>query len=218
MTEAEVLSGTTNIETGLKGQAPVPIGEFTPSAMATNPAAFDQIQRVAKMFAASSWIPPHYKANFADVVVAVSMACTLDVNPVMFLQRTFPVHGRIGFEGQLAIALINTSGIFQHSLRFDTEGVGEKMKVTAWNTFKDGTRAEASIDMQTLKEWGKLGHFMLKGNDPGQKLSYMAGLLFARKHCPERLLGMKSEEELAIDVTGSSRATALNKKLGLKKD
>lgn len=217
MIETEILPATTVIEEGLRAKELIPASDFSPASMATNPAVFDQVQRVAKMYAASSWIPPHYKGNIADCIVAVSMACTLDVNPVMFLQRTFPVHGRIGFEGQLAIALVNTSGLFKHSLRFKAEGAGDKMKVTAWTTTTDGERVEAHIDMKTLKEWQKVGHFMLKGDDPEQKLCYMAGLLFARKNCPERLLGMKSAEEIAIDVT-PNRATELNKKLGLKKD
>lgn len=208
---------TTELETDLTADAPAIInaGEFTPAAIVTNPAIFEHIQRVAKMYAASQWVPDHYRGKVADCSIAIGMAASIGVNPMVFLQNTYPVHGKIGFEGKLAIALVNVKGGFKHNLRFDVQGEGDDLKVTAWTLTRDDTEVmvTASYAYKTAKntevfEKGKTIKLSEKSSWKGdieQKCCYMAALKFIRRHCPELLMGMQMAEELEMirdrDVT-----------------
>ena len=215
MEEQQVLDETKVIEGDLTSKAELPVAQFTPSAIATNSAIFEHIQRVSKMYATSQFVPECYRGKLADCIVAVSMAAALDVNPVMFLQLTYPVKGKIGFEGKLAAALVNTSGQFEQPLDYEIVGSGDDMKVTAWTTRRGGTkRIEASYSYQDAKSTGISSGNGWKNTPREQKLCYMAALQFCKRHCPERLLGMNSVEELeVIEVTERTEAKEYGAKL-----
>lgn len=177
--------------------------DFSPVSMINDPKIFDQIQRVAKMYSASEWVPPHYRNNLANTIIAVNMACSIGVNPIMFLQRTYPVHGRIGFEGQLASALVNTKGGYAHELVYEYEGEGEMRKCTCWTKTKDGVKCEATYALSDAKKAGIDKGNSWKVTPLDQKLAYMAALMFVRRYCSHLTLGMPCVDEIQIDDTTS---------------
>ena len=194
-------------------------------------ARFEHMQRVAGLFANSTIIPEHYRGNIGNCFIALQMATRLRVDPYMFMQNTYVVHGRPGMEAKLAIALINSSGLYEGSLDYELSGEDPddafhpEFKVRAF-AFPKGksvavkgpwvdwklVRAEG-WDSKAGSKWKTMPEMMFK---------YRAATQFGRLHCPERLMGMLTAEEIdAIAETQpeqpkrrASRTAELAEKMG----
>jgi hypothetical protein len=75
-------------------------------------AKFNHMWRVATMFSKSDLVPQQYKDKPENCMVAISTALRMRVDPLMFLQKSYVVQGKPGIESQLAIALANSSKVF----------------------------------------------------------------------------------------------------------
>lgn len=176
-----------------------------PLAQFLDTGKFGQIQRVASMFAQSKMVPEQYRGNVADCVIAIESAARMNLSPIMYMQNTYIVHGRPGIEAKLAIALINSSGLFEGNLEFEVEGddpLKDDYRVRAYAVRKkDGqtifgpwvtwqmVKAE-KWDTKNGSKWNTI---------PGLMFEYRAAAFFGRTKCPEVLLGFQTVEEL-VDV------------------
>lgn len=84
-----------------------------------NASMFDQIQRAAKLFAASSFVPDAFKGRIDNCVIALDMAIKMRMHPMMLMQTMYIVHGKPGFEGKFVSALINNSGRYNDPLEYE---------------------------------------------------------------------------------------------------
>lgn len=199
----------TKSEIQQQSQSPVAIyhdeGEFD-SLLDTN--KFWQLQRVAKLFAASSIVPEQFQGNMPNCFIGLQMALRLNVDPFMFLQSCYIVHGRPGIEAKLAIALANSSGKFKGSIRYrpERDASGKMIACTAYAILKD-TNEEISFrvaqEMVEEEGWNK-DKTMRSGGVQKSKWNTMPDLMYPyrsamfllRTHCPEVIMGMQSKEEL----------------------
>jgi hypothetical protein len=134
------------------------------------------------------------------------MAMRMSVDPLMFMQNTYIVHNRPGMEAKLAIALINSSGLFVDSLDYEIEGGSDPFaasyKVRAFATRKTTGKVVYGpwIDWKLVKAEGwdkaKGGQPSKWMTMPGMMFDYRSGTFFGRLHCPERLMGMQTVDEL----------------------
>ena len=163
---------------------------------------FNQLWKVASGFARSTMVPEHYRGEPENCFIAVQMAIRLGVDPFMFMQKSYIVHGKPGMEAQLAIALVNSSNIFDDALDYEVDGDDPKKddyRVRVFATRRSSGKVVHGpwIDWQLVRgeEWDKK-----KGSKwltmPGLMFMYRAATFFARMHCPERLMGMNTVEEL----------------------
>lgn len=165
-------------------------------------ARFEHMWRVAQMYAKSQIIPEHFRGKPEDCFIGIQMAVRLGVDPFMFLQNTYVVYGRPGMEAKLAIALINSSGLFVDGLSYEIEGdepVSENYRVRAVAIRK----STGTIIKGPWIDWGlvrKEGWDKKQGSKwmtmPGQMFCYRAATFFGRLYCPERLMGMQTADEL----------------------
>lgn len=172
---------------------------------------FSQLQRVAWVFAKSSMVPEHFRGeqNLGNTMIAIEMAMRLGVSPFMMIQNSYIVHGRPGIEAKLAIALVNSSGKFTDSLDYEISGEdhddpkNQTYKVRAFATRRDTGKVVKGpwVDWALVKAEG---WHLDKGKQkskwetmPGMMFMYRAAMFFARLHCPERLMGMQSVDELS---------------------
>jgi hypothetical protein len=164
---------------------------------------FEHLQRVATLFSHSQLVPEHFRGNVANCFIGLQMALRMRIDPLMLFQNSYVVHGRPGIEAKLAIALVNSSGLFTDSLDYEIDGGPEPMSANY------RVRCFA-----TRKTTGKMVHGpwvdwkMVKGEQwdtkqgskwrtiPGLMFQYRAAMFFARLHCPERLMGMQTVDEL----------------------
>lgn len=163
---------------------------------------FGHLQRVATLFANSALVPQHFQGNVPNCFIAMQMAMRMGVDPFMFMQNTYIVYGRPGMEAKLAIALINSSGLFVDSLDYEIVGDDPKKpdyKVRAFATRKSSGKTIYGpwVDWPTVKaeEWhSKKGSKWM--TIPGLMFQYRAATFFGRLNCPERLMGMQTVDEL----------------------
>lgn len=174
---------------------------------------FEQLWKVACVFADSQLVPAHYQKNKSNCFLGLQMAFRLGVDPMMLMQNTFIIGGRPGMESKMIIALINSSGMFVDPLDYEIEGSDPKAqnyRVRAFATRK-GTKKTVYgpwIDWSMVKAegWDSKGGSKWK-TIPGQMFCYRAAAFFGRLYCPERLLGMQTAEELQ-DITPQADAVA----------
>jgi hypothetical protein len=167
-------------------------------------AAFEMLQRQAKMFASSSLVPKEFCGNLANCAIGLSIAKRLGADPFMVLQNIDVIHGRPSFRATFLIAMVNSSGRFE-PLQFRMEGTEGKpdRSCVAWAKSKaDKTTLEGpkiTLEMAKSEGWStKNGSKWI--TMPELMLRYRAAAFFARLYAPDITLGMMTAEE-AIDTT-----------------
>ena len=169
-------------------------------------ARFDQAQRVALTMAQSTITPKHLRFDSrtereltlpekaANCFRIVNQALRWNMDPFAVMDKTYFVDGRLAYEGQLVASVIQTSGVLQGRLQHKHDGQGEAMRVTISGTLK-GEADPRTVEL-TVKQ-GRTKNAMWDKN-PAQKLIYSATLLWARRHCPEVILGVMTEDDLEV--------------------
>lgn len=175
--------------------------EVTDIQIQRESAAFEMLQRQAKMFAASSLVPKEFGGNVANCAIGINIAKRLGADPFMVLQNIDIIHGRPSFRATFLIAMVNAAGRFE-PLQFRMEGTEGKpdRSCVAWTKSKpDGTLLEGpkiSLEMAKAEGWStKNGSKWL--TMPELMLRYRAAAFFARLYAPDITLGMMTAEEAA---------------------
>lgn len=173
--------------------------------MFLDPEKFEQGQRAGKLLASSTLVPDHYKGNLGNCFVALALAKRMDTDVFLIMQKTYCVHGKIGFEAQLVIALANTRGPFAAPI--DWEEVGKEgtdsWGFIAYAPHKKSRKVCKAICTVALakkngwwdkkdSKWPIMTETMLK---------YRSATILARLYCPEVLLGMQTVDEIKDYVT-----------------
>lgn len=188
-------------------------GEF--SAL-LDTAKFGQLQRVANLFAASTIVPEHFQNNVSNCFIGLQMAIRLNVDPFMFLQSCYIVHGRPGIEAKLAIALANASGKFKGPIRYKMQydpKTGKPVACTASATFKEtGDVIETTVNwaMVEAEGWNKDKENKKTGwvqkskwnTIPEIMFQYRSAMFLLKTNCPEVIMGMQSKDELEDEFGG----------------
>lgn len=186
--------------------------------IAREEAAFELLQRQAKMFSSSSLVPKEFIGNIANCAIAIDIAKRLGANPFMVLQNIDIIHGRPSFRATFLIAMVNAAGRFE-PLQFRMEGDEGKpnRSCVAWTKSKDdGATLEGpkiTMEMAKAEGWStKAGSKWI--TMPELMLRYRAAAFFARLYAPDVTLGLQTAEEVqdtlpARDVTPSTATSKL---------
>jgi hypothetical protein len=185
------MTESTALSTQTQAQQPAPL------AFLHDGEAFNHIWRVAKAFSASRMVPPHFQGKPEDCMVALMMAQQLEVNPLLALQNLQVVNGRAGFSASFAIGLANQRGPFAGPITWSSKGAGDDLEVTAHGIVRvTGEQVSATVSMQTAKAEGWVKNPKYRSM-PEQMLRYRAATWLIRLHCPEVLLGLGTDDEIA---------------------
>ena len=170
-------------------------------ALMFNPDLFAQGQRLATAMSASQFLPPHLKSKtsqnetVANCYQVIVQAQRWEMDPYQVANHTFAVGGRLGYDGQLIASVVHGRSNLDGRLRCTYEGTGDNRKITITGRFKDEEEPR-TIEMTVAQ--GKAAtqqvHRMWT-SDPDQKLWYSGVLKWARRHCPEVVLGVRAEDE-----------------------
>lgn len=172
-------------------------------------ARFEHYGRVAKFMAQASLLPNHVKGRnidetFGNCFLIVSQADRFGMDPFALAQATFVLNGRIGYEGKLIAALIETK--VGHPFDYEWSGTpgDDKYKILVTNRRrKDGK--EVSID-GTVGDWKTFEKFeegkprVVKANWRGlasrNQLAYRGVREWARLYEPALMLGVYTPDEM----------------------
>lgn len=156
----------------------------------------DKAYRFAEIIAKSDIIPSHYRGKPANTFIAVQTAYRMNLDPMLVMQNTYVINGKLGMNTTFAIALANQSGIFKAPFKYNIEGVGDNLKVTATAVLaKNGEEISTSVSMKTAiaENWVKNAKYKTM---PEHMLTYRAATFLIRVYCPEVINGMHMVEEL----------------------
>lgn len=161
---------------------------------------FELIQRTAKLFASSDIVPPQFKGNLPNCVIAVDMALRMGANPLMVTQNLYVVHGRPAWSAQFLIATFNQSGRFS-ALRYKFQG---KEGQDEWGCRAIATELSTKEVLEgpliTIGLAKKEGWFGKSGSKwqtmPELMLRYRAAAWFIRAYSPEIAMGLRTAEEV----------------------
>ena len=161
-------------------------------------AAFELVQRQAKMLASSTLIPKEFQGNMSNCAIGLNIAKRLGADPFMVLQNIDVIHGRPSFRATFLIAMVNASGRFS-PLKFKLGGEAVDRTCYAYATDKaSGETVEGpvvSMAMAKAEGWStKSGSKWL--SMPEVMLRYRSAAFFARLYAPDITLGMQTAEEV----------------------
>lgn len=179
---------------------------------------FDHMTRIAKLMASSSLVPEHLNAvrkvggqeitieegeAIANCFLVVNQAVRWNMDPFAVAQHTYVHKGKLGYEGKLVAAVINTHRRIIKALSYRYEGeIGKpnrKVTVTSRLSGEDEDREISG----SVADW-KTGNDQWTG-DADQILSYRGAREWARRHLPEAILGVLGDDELERFTTSGAR-------------
>lgn len=189
----------------------------------SNIQAFEDAQRMAKVFSESTLVPKDFQKNIGNCVIALDMANRMGANPLMVMQNLYIVHGKPSWSSTFIISALNTCGKFK-PLRFDITGKenSDDRSCVAWTV---ETGVDVPIDIRTLAQAEERNLPIIKGPKvsikmakdegwydkngskwktmPDVMLNYRAASFFGKLYAPEILMGMQTREEIEdmVDVT-----------------
>lgn len=155
---------------------------------------FESMMKVAQVMSEAKLVPQHLQKSPSDCLLVVEQSRRWNMSPFAVAQATSVVKGKLMFEGKLVTAVINTRAPIQAPLQFDVTGDGKEASVTVSATFRgeDKPRTYSTTVEQAMKV---AGNSSLWTHDPVQQVCYFAARFWARRHCPEVILGVWGENE-----------------------
>ena len=168
---------------------------------------FDIMEKAYKfslIMAKSDIIPTHYRSKPENVFIAIQTAYKMHLDPMLVMQNTFVVSGKLGMNSTFAISLANSSGLFKSGIRYKVKGEGDSLRVTAYAILKiDEEEISYTIGMKEAiaENWTKNAKYK---SLPELMLRYRAATLLIRTHVPEVINGMHMVEEIE-DVVASKK-------------
>jgi len=179
----------------------------TPSPLAMQPAGaqsallqtetFNQMQRVAIAIGGSSLCPKHLKGSNQSETVGnclrvVNQAYRWGFDPFAVADESYVVHGKLGYQGKLVAAVVNSRAGLKERLAYDFKGEGDERTVIVSATFQ-GSEKVLTIELSVKQ--AKTENDMWK-KDPDQKLCYSGAIKWARRYCPEVIMGVLTDDDL----------------------
>jgi hypothetical protein len=160
-----------------------------------NPAAFDHAYKIAKVFADSDIVPKHFQGKAQNVFVALCMARNLKLDPMLALQNIYVVNGTPSLSSQMLIGLVNSSGLIEGSIVFESNNKTlEDLVITAKCKLKSGEIASVSYAYANAKAAGLTVKPPWKAA-PEQMMRYRAAAFLCRSYFPQVALGLITKEE-----------------------
>jgi hypothetical protein len=115
------------------------------ASLLLNPVTFQQLDAFATMMASGiATVPKHLQKNKADCMAVTIQAMQWRKNPFGVAQKTHVVNGTLGYESQLIISIVNTSGAIVGSLEFEWFGewdriIGKFKEIVSKKKFNEDT-------------------------------------------------------------------------------
>lgn len=158
---------------------------------------FEHMYRIAKAIARATLTPKHLQGKTIEETTnncfrVVNQAVRWGMDPFSVIDETYVVHNRLRYQGKLVAAVINARAGLQKRLEFEYTGTGKDLTVTVIGLFTGETKPRTitlSVEqaMTDNDMWNK---------DPEQKLAYSGATKWARRHAPEVMLGVLTDDDL----------------------
>lgn len=163
------------------------------------------VMEFAKVMAVSGIaIRKHLRGNPGACLAITMQAQRWEMDAFTVGNKSYEVNDQLAYESQLITAVVNTRAPIKGRLKTRFVGEGQKRKCVAWATFEgeDEPTEVTSPELGSIKPKNS----PLWTTDPDQQLAYYTKRLWARRECPEVLLGVYDIDE--VDTTPRGPETA----------
>lgn len=178
---------------------------------------FNQMMMIAQTMATASLIPDHLlgkkKGQTIEYFTAdeIRANCFLIVNqsfrwgmdPFAVMPETYVVGGKLGYQGKLIAGVINALANLDGRLEYEFSGDpgSDNRTITVSGKFKG---ADKPVSISVSVGQAKTDNQMWR-KDPDQKLVYTGATKWARRYCPEIVLGILTDDDAdAIEIKPTS--------------
>ena len=149
-------------------------------------------------------VPKHLRGNPGACLAVVTQALEWRMSPFAVANKSYFVNDRIAFESQLIHAIIEARAPLAGRLKASYEGTGADRKCIVTGHLKDEVDP-VIYSSPAIKDIAVKNSPLWK-SDPDQQLWYYASRAWARRFCPDVLLGIYSKDELEADHVGADKA------------
>lgn len=173
--------------------------------------AFEDAQRMVKVFANSQLVPQTFKGDIGACLIAMNMANRMGADILQVMQSLYIVHGKPSFSSAFLIACFNRCGRFSTiRYRMGGEPHTDTWSCTAFATeLSTGEVVEGvtvTIAMAKAEGWYNKTGSKWK-TMPELMMRYRAATFLIRSVAPEIALGFQTTEE-AIDITDKAQVVS----------
>ncbi|WP_267550307.1 recombinase RecT [Rhizobium rhizogenes] len=159
---------------------------------AVTPQTLNDVVEFAKfMCQSNAGIPSYLRGNGADCAAIIMQALKWGFDPFSVAQKSYKVKDVLAYEAQLIAAVINARSGIKGRLKYQFEGSGDDLTCTVTGML-DGD--------ECVYRSPRVGNITTKNSplwktDPQQQLGYYSSRNWARRHCPEVILGAYDRDE-----------------------
>lgn len=136
-------------------------------------------------------LPKHLRGNAGACMAVALQAMEWNLSPFAVASKSYAVNGAIAYEAQLIAAVVNTRSGIKGRLKYRYEGEGPSLTCTVIGTLDGEECTYTSPPMGSITTKNS----PLWKSDPQQQLGYFAARSWARRHCPEVILGVYDRDE-----------------------
>lgn len=142
------------------------------------------------------------KRTVANCFLVVEQSFRWGMSPFAVAPETYVVGGKLAYQGKLVLAVVNELAGLDGRLAFDWSGEGPGRTITIRGRFRgEAVERVDSIIWSKVKTDNKMWQA-----DPDQKLLYTGVIHWARRWCPEVVLGVKTVEDAERMIEEEMRA------------
>ncbi len=160
-------------------------------------------------------LPKHLRGNAGACMAVALQALEWQMSPFAVASKSYAVNGAIAYEAQLIAAVVNTRSGIKGRLKYQFTGEGDKLTCRVVGILNDEECEYISPPVGSIQPKNS----PLWKTDVQQQLGYFSARSWARRHCPEVLLGVYDRDEVE-QFRGSENAkdvTPLAERLKLAK-
>lgn len=163
-----------------------------PNGSSIAPQSLGDVVRFAEvMCRADIALPKHLRGNAGACMAVALQALEWQMSPFAVASKSYAVNGAIAYEAQLIAAVVNTRSGIKGRLKYEFLGEGDELSCKV-----SGILDETLCEYETPP----IGRITVKNSplwksDPKQQLGYYAARSWARRHCPEVILGVYDRDE-----------------------
>ena len=172
-----------------------------------NEQRFNRMMIIAQTMASASLIPDHLLGkkkgqNFeyftadeirANCFLIVNQAFRWGMDPFAVMPETYVVGGKLGYQGKLIAGLVNSMADLEERLSYAFKGTkgNDDFTVIVSGKFR-GAKEPVTVEVSVGQ--AKTDNQMWR-KDPEQKLVYSGATKWARRWCPEIILGIMTDDD-----------------------
>jgi hypothetical protein len=159
-------------------------------ASALVPRDMREAMELAKMMASTGFLARELQ-NPGGAMFVMEQAMRWSMSPFAVAMETSFIQGKPMFSGKIVAAAVVSSGAVAGRLAYAYDGQGDNRTITVSGT----VRGEAEPRTVTVRLGDAKTANKVWNTQPDQQLAYHGARVWARRHTPEVMLGVYSEEE-----------------------